>query len=203
MESGESAKKSFWYKLWCERHTRLESKKTREKYADEIAAAVSQDRLITSGQCPNVKLSTSKIVIKRRKIITGTKTGGDRKTSPFYDELDSVLGCRDIVNFDHVEEAGTSAGATGDNDDEGLQQGSEQEKTKETKRKKSKTSGHDEPASAAFCETMDKLQAQGDRVNWSDGGHAKDPGTTGSGYGAVYDDIFAAIDAPSPRQKDD
>ena len=31
------------------------------------------------------------------------QTGVDRKTSPFYDEIDSVLGHRDIVTFSHLE----------------------------------------------------------------------------------------------------
>ena len=31
------------------------------------------------------------------------QTGVDRKTSPFYDKIDSVLGHRDIVTFSHLE----------------------------------------------------------------------------------------------------
>ncbi|CAH3108474.1 unnamed protein product [Porites lobata] len=42
------------------------------------------------------------------------QTGGDRKTAPFYDEIDSVLGCREIVTFSHVEESSSStASSTG------------------------------------------------------------------------------------------
>lgn len=36
------------------------------------------------------------------------QTGGERKTSPFYEELDSVLSCCDVVTLKHVEESGPS-----------------------------------------------------------------------------------------------
>ena len=49
------------------------------------------------------------------------KTGGERKTSPFYDEIDSVLGCRDIVTFSHIEESapGSSSSSPNSNGKEG------------------------------------------------------------------------------------
>ena len=36
------------------------------------------------------------------------QTGGHRRQSFFYEEIDSVLGCRDVVALQHVAEAGTS-----------------------------------------------------------------------------------------------
>ena len=49
------------------------------------------------------------------------KTGGERKTSPFYDEIDSVLGCRDILTFSHIEESapGSSLSSPNSNGKEG------------------------------------------------------------------------------------
>lgn len=36
------------------------------------------------------------------------QTGGHRGQSVFYEEIDTVLGCRDVVTLQHVTEAGTS-----------------------------------------------------------------------------------------------
>lgn len=49
------------------------------------------------------------------------KTGGERKTSPFHDEIDSVLGCRDIVTFSHIDESapGSSSSSPNSNGKEG------------------------------------------------------------------------------------
>ena len=53
---------------------------------------------------------------KEAKDHNRNQTGGDRKTSPFYEErheeIDSVLGCRDIVTFSHVEESSPSASSS-------------------------------------------------------------------------------------------
>ena len=37
------------------------------------------------------------------------QSGGSKKQSLFYDEIDAVLGCRDIVTLSHVSEAGTTS----------------------------------------------------------------------------------------------
>ena len=37
------------------------------------------------------------------------QTGGSKKKSLFYDEIDAVLGCRDIVTLTNVSEAGTTS----------------------------------------------------------------------------------------------
>ena len=37
------------------------------------------------------------------------QTGGSKRKSMFYDEIDEVLGCRDIVTLSHVSEAGTTS----------------------------------------------------------------------------------------------
>lgn len=49
---------------------------------------------------------------KEAKDHNRNQTGGDRKTSPFYEEIDSVLGCRYIVTFSHVEESSSSASSS-------------------------------------------------------------------------------------------
>lgn len=50
-------------------------------------------------------------LIERYKIVkywNSKQTGGHRRQSFFYEEIDSVLGCRDVVALQHVAEAGTS-----------------------------------------------------------------------------------------------
>ena len=78
------------------------------------------------------------------------KTGGKRKTSPFYDENDSVLGCRDIVTFSHIEESapGSSLSCPNSNGKEGGPEDDEEFKQSLAafglKRKKERKSQRDE-----------------------------------------------------------
>ncbi|KAL9969657.1 hypothetical protein ACROYT_G021895 [Oculina patagonica] len=124
--------------------------------------------------------------------VNRNQTGGDRKTSPFYEEINSVLGCRDIVTFSHVEESspiasGTSLrspGSSNDNnekDDEeideefeqslavfGLNKKRERKSQRRDERKRAKTAKatrkeRDEDDDL-FRESMEKLQAQGDKL---------------------------------------
>ena len=36
------------------------------------------------------------------------QSGGNLKKSPFYDEIDVILGCRDLLTLPHVAQAGVS-----------------------------------------------------------------------------------------------
>lgn len=40
------------------------------------------------------------------------QSGGNRKQSVFYEDIDQVLGCRDGVTLRHVAQAGSSSGGT-------------------------------------------------------------------------------------------
>lgn len=120
------------------------------------------------------------------------QTGGDRKTAPFYDEIDSVLGCREIVTFSHVEESSSSTasstGNSGDGDtaeedaalDEALdafslnkkrpkksQQRDDRKRAAKKRKSLPKEADHESDAvdeSALFAQSIEKLQAQGDRL---------------------------------------
>lgn len=93
--------------LWCDKHTRLESQHGRQVW-EEIAQEVSKIRKVSSTQCQQ-KMKYLKDRYKEAEDHNRNKTGGERKTLPFYNEIDSVLGCRDIVTFSHVEESGPSS----------------------------------------------------------------------------------------------
>ncbi|CAH3121756.1 unnamed protein product [Porites lobata] len=100
--------------LWRDKHSRLESRHARQVW-EEIAQELSKKtkRTITSTQCQR-KMKHLKERYKAAKDHNRNQTGGDRKTAPFYDEIDSVLGCRKIVTFSHVEESSSStASSTG------------------------------------------------------------------------------------------
>lgn len=52
-----------------------------------------------------------KYLIDRYKIAKDwnrNQSGGHRRESPFYDAIDQVLGCRDIVRLQHVADVGSS-----------------------------------------------------------------------------------------------
>jgi len=74
----------------------------------EIAQEVSKIRKVSSTQCQR-KIKYLKDRYKEAKDHNRNKTGGERKNLPFYNEIDSVLGCGDIVTFSHVEESGPSS----------------------------------------------------------------------------------------------
>ena len=96
--------------LWCDKHTRLESRHARQVW-EEIAQEVSKIRKVSSTQCQR-KVKYLKDRYKEAKDHNRNKTGGERKTSSFYSEIDSVLGCRDIMTFSHVKESGPSSSSS-------------------------------------------------------------------------------------------
>ena len=87
-----SKKGQLLVQLQCDKHTRLE---------------VSKIWKVTSTQCQR-KMKYLKDRYKEEKNHNCKRTGSDRKTLPFYDKIDSVLGCRDIVTFSHVKESNPS-----------------------------------------------------------------------------------------------
>ena len=200
-ESGNSGKAGGGYgkwgeeeekllvQLWCDKHTRLESQHARQVW-EEIAQKISKIRKVTSAQCQR-KMKYLKDRYKEAKDHNRHKTGGERKTSPFYDEIDSVLGCRDIVTFSHIEESapGSSSSSPNSNGKEGGPEDDEtvdDEEFKQSlaafglKRKKERRSQRDERKRAKgakaprkeqeegdtlFRESMKKLQEQGDKIS--------------------------------------
>ena len=87
--------------LRCDKHTRLKMRHARQVW-EEIAKEISKIPNMTNAQCQQ-KMKYLKDWYKVAKDHNCNQTGVDRKTSPFYDEIDSVLGHRDIVTFSHLE----------------------------------------------------------------------------------------------------
>ena len=69
---------------------------------------ISKIRKVTSSQCQK-KMTYLKDHYKEARYHNRNQTGGDMKSMPLYQEIDAVLGCRDIVTFSHVEESSPSA----------------------------------------------------------------------------------------------
>ena len=200
-ESGNSGKAGRGYgkwgeeeekllvQLWCDKHTRLESRHARQVW-EEIAQEISKIRKVTSAQCQR-KMKYLKDRYKEAKDHNRHKTGGERKTSPFYDEIDSVLGCCDILTFSHIEESapGSSLSSPNSNgkeggpeddetvDDEEFEQSlavfglkrKKERKSQRDKRKRAKGAKaprkEQEEGDTLFRESMKKLQEQGDKIS--------------------------------------
>ena len=50
------------------------------------------------------KIKYLMIKYKEKKDWNRNQSGGNLRKSPFYDEIDEVLGCRDFVTFSNVKE---------------------------------------------------------------------------------------------------
>lgn len=93
--------------LWCEHNMRT-SRVDAPKWK-EIAARISVKRKITGTQCQR-KMKYLRDLYKEAKAYNEEHGNqlDDRKTSPFYHEIDAVLGCRDSANSSNDEEASAS-----------------------------------------------------------------------------------------------
>ena len=75
------------------------------------------------------------------------QSGGNRKQSVFYEEIDEVLGCRDGVTLRHVAQAGSSSGVDAvveANSEEEIAEGEDSKKVKRTQRKMSRKRAREE-----------------------------------------------------------
>ena len=94
--------------LWAEKHDQLESRESRKTWAwiaEKISKALGTNK--TADKC----MRKMKYIIERYKNAKDwnkNQTGGSLRKSVYYDEVDKILGCRDVVTFNHVAEAGIS-----------------------------------------------------------------------------------------------
>ena len=94
--------------LWAEKHDQLESRQSRKTWAwiaEKISKALQSNK--TADKC----IRKMKYIIERYKNAKDwnkNQTGGSLRKSVYYDEVDKILGCRDLVTFNHVAEAGIS-----------------------------------------------------------------------------------------------
>lgn len=98
--------------LWKENFEQLESKNSRKvwtKIVDELNAQFGNNR--TVDKC----MRKMKYIIdkyKEKKDWNRKQTGGHLRKSPFYDEIDEILGCRDFVTFNNVKESASSSSSS-------------------------------------------------------------------------------------------
>ncbi|KAK3755158.1 hypothetical protein QZH41_001693 [Actinostola sp. cb2023] len=104
--------------LWAENFERIESKDSRKVW-DSIAEQInkkfkaSRSRRTTDKFQKKIKYLVDRY--KQAKDWNVKQSGGHRRKSIFYDEVDEVLGCRDIVTLQHVGEAGSSSSTASSN----------------------------------------------------------------------------------------
>ena len=94
--------------LWAEKHEQLDSRESRKTWA-WIAEKISKT-LGTSKTADKCIRKMNYIIerYKNAKDWNKNQTGGSLRKSVYYDEVDKILGCRDVVTFNHVAEAGIS-----------------------------------------------------------------------------------------------
>ena len=78
--------------LWAEKHDQLERRESRKTWA-QITKKIWKIKYIIEQH-------------KNTKDWNKNQTGGSLRKSVYYDKVDKILGCRDVVTFDHVAEAG-------------------------------------------------------------------------------------------------
>ena len=86
-------------------------------------------------------------LIERYKIVkywNSKQTGGHRRQSFFYEEIDSVLGCRDVVALQHVAEAGTSEAVSAAIESAGQEMSPEARRDHKKKRRRATAKEQDE-----------------------------------------------------------
>ena len=95
--------------LWADNIEKVESKDSRKAW-EEICKALNERQGLKKNvdQCQR-KVKHLKNQYKEKKDWNRRQSGGNLRKSPNYDIIDSVLGCRDIIMCNNVEQAGTQA----------------------------------------------------------------------------------------------
>ena len=115
-DTWSQAEQKLLVSLWVEHFERLESNESRKAWQD-IADTLNNKFGCnkTKEKCKSkIKYLTNRY--KDAKQWNKRQTGGHMRKTLFYEEIDSVLGCRDIVTLKYVKQAGagTRKNATSD-----------------------------------------------------------------------------------------
>ena len=149
-EKWSEEEKKLLVRLWADNFDSLENKDARkvwERIARELSTKCGTKK--TSDKCQK----KIKYWIKRYKAAKDwnrRQSGGNRKQSVFYEEIDQVLGCRDDVTLRHVAQAGSSSGSTSveeekaSNEEEQIVPREDSKKEKRTQRKLSRKRAREE-----------------------------------------------------------
>ena len=101
--------------LWADNIEKIESKDSRKAWED-ITRALNEKQGLqkTIEQCQR-KVKHLKNQYKDKKDWNRRQSGGNLRKSPHYDQIDAVLGYRDIITCSNVEQAGIQQPKTSQN----------------------------------------------------------------------------------------
>ena len=106
------AEQKLLVQLWAEKHELLESREARtawRKISEELNSRLESNKTVEK-YMKKMKYLIEKY--KEAKEWNRKQTRGTRRQSIFYNEIDGILGCRDIVTLRNVSEAGTSGSSS-------------------------------------------------------------------------------------------
>ena len=179
-ETFPHAEERYLVNLWKENHDQLESKNARKvwsKIVDDLNTRFKSNR--TVDKCMRkIKYLIDKY--KEKKDWNRNQSGGNLRKSPFYDEIDEVLGCRDFVTFSNVKEsavvypnastssASTSASTTPKgsvvDSDVANHEKSPDDVRKERRQRKKRRNTAAEHENSAIASTLEGVKEQGDKL---------------------------------------
>lgn len=110
-ETWSQGEQKLLVQLWADNHELLESRESRtawRKICDELNSRMETNKTVEKCM-KKMKYLIDKF--KEAKEWNRKQTGGTRRQSVFYEEIDAILGCRDIVTLRNVSEAGASTSA--------------------------------------------------------------------------------------------
>ena len=183
-ETFPHAEERYLVNLWKENHDQLESKNARKvwnKIVDDLNTRFKSNR--TVDKCMRkIKYLIDKY--KEKKDWNRNQSGGNLRKSPFYDEIDEVLGCRDFVTFSNVKEsavvstnastssASTSASTSASSSPKGSvvdsdvanHEKSPDDVRKERRQRKKRRNTAAEHEDSAIASTLEGVKEQGDKL---------------------------------------
>lgn len=153
-----------------------ECRKTWAWIAEKISKALQSNK--TADKC----IRKMKYIIERYKNAKDwnkNQTGGNLRKSVYYDEVDKILGCRDLVTFNNVAEAGISgesapqvvaesSDTTGENSTSSspnvLQTPAEKRRASKRGKRASKRKAPDNDSDEEFKMALKDMRQQGEKV---------------------------------------
>lgn len=98
--------KEYFLQLWADNIEKIESKDSRKAWEDVTRALNEKQGLQKSVEQCQCKVKHLKNQYKDKKDWNRRQSGGNLRKSPHYDQINAVLGCRDIITCSNVEQAG-------------------------------------------------------------------------------------------------
>ena len=164
--------------LWAEKHDQLESRECRKTWAwiaEKISKALQSNK--TADKC----IRKMKYIIERYKNAKDwnkNQTGGNLRKSVYYDEVDKILGCRDLVTFNNAKAGisgesapqvvAESSDTTGENSTSSspnvLQTPAEKRRASKKGKRASKRKAPDNDSDEEFKMALKDMRQQGEKV---------------------------------------